>query len=753
MRSRGLLPLAAAFALIGARPAPADPPAPREIVLDKDDIDVTGKVVVKPGTYRVRDLNGDGVIRVKGDGVTLVLDGVTLDGAPEGATPDTFEGVGVSVVGQAKCQVVGGAIRGFRVGLRGERTQAIEIRNLDVSGNRAMRLKSTPAREDESDWLWPHENDKAEWETRYGAGISLTDCLAASVARCRARGTQNGLLLTRSNQATVSDCDFSFLSGWGVAMYRSSKCRLVGNRCDFCVRGYSHGVYARGQDSAGILVFEQCSDNRFESNSATHSGDGFFLYAGHETTQRTGEGGCNRNHVVGNDFSQAVANGIEATFSEGNKFVANRLDECDHGLWAGYSYRTRVEANGIRRCANGISIEHGHHNEIVQNVIEDCALGIHLWWDDDKDLLRSAYGRAQDTSSSGNTISFNWIAGGATGLRFVSDTRSLVGRNWIAATKIALDAGGTTSFEVFDLNAAEAPVSVRCETAAPLELGRNHWSPWKTDGHQRVLPAEPLSRRIAIQKPPVETPTFLPQDVLRGRESIVIGEWGPLDPRLPALVPFARSGSAAATMRVVGAGLPFRVTSVTEGFDAVPAEGKGPATIRVRRVRNALDSSVAPWEASVRIGDRDFAARGLMVYAPWKVRWWAWTKDPREDAEAWKAMLATPPLYERTVDALDFSWGGGRPSEKVPADRFATVAETTLELPAGRWLLSTTSDDGIRVWVDGRLVLDDWTWHAPKDASVPLDLPAGRHTIRVEHFEIDGWAVLRSSLEPAADRR
>ncbi|NJN14463.1 MAG: hypothetical protein HC813_02190 [Planctomycetes bacterium] len=82
----------------------------------------------------------------------------------------------------------------------------------------------------------------------------------------------------------IEGCDASFNSGWGIALWRSSGNLVQGNRFDWCVRGYSHGIYDRGQDSAGILVFEQSSGNRFLWNSATHGGDGFFLYAGHETT-------------------------------------------------------------------------------------------------------------------------------------------------------------------------------------------------------------------------------------------------------------------------------------------------------------------------------------------------------------------------------------------------------------------------------------------------------------------------------------
>src|SRR5262249_33597424 len=158
----------------------------------------------------------------------------------------------------------------------------------------------------------------------------LYKCEGATIKNCRARDGQNGICLVNCDNAKVIGCDMSFMSAWGLAMWRSCKCEVIGNRFGYCIRGYSHGVYARGQDSTGILVYEQCSDNVFAYNHATHGGDGFFLYAGNETVNRTGEGGCDRNILYKNDFSYAVANGIEATFSDQNAFLDNKLTHCEH---------------------------------------------------------------------------------------------------------------------------------------------------------------------------------------------------------------------------------------------------------------------------------------------------------------------------------------------------------------------------------------------------------------------------------------
>ena len=93
-------------------------------------------------------------------------------------------------------------------------------------------------------------------------------------------------------------------------MYRSSFNTIAYNKINFNVRGYSDGVYNRGQDSAGILIYEQSNNNLFYKNSVTHGGDGFFLWAG-QTTMDSGKGGCNDNVLQGNDFSYAPTNGLK----------------------------------------------------------------------------------------------------------------------------------------------------------------------------------------------------------------------------------------------------------------------------------------------------------------------------------------------------------------------------------------------------------------------------------------------------------
>ncbi len=64
-----------------------------------------------------------------------------------------------------------------------------------------------------------------------------------------------------------------------------------------------------------------------------------------------------------------------------------------------------------------------------------------------------------------------------------------------------------------------------------------------------------------------------------------------------------------------------------------------------------------------------------------------------------------------------------------------------MDLTPGTYTLRTISDDGIRAWIDGALVIDRWDLHESAVDAVPL--PAGHHDLRVQYFQIDGWAELR----------
>jgi hypothetical protein len=126
----------------------------------------------------------------------------------------------------------------------------------------------------------------------------------------------------------------------------------------------------------------------------------------------------------------------------------------------------------------------------------------------------------------------------------------------------------------------------------------------------------------------------------------------------------------------------------------------------------------------------------------WRVAVFPWTdaEDPRTHPDAFAALLRGRPALAFERARLDMMWY--RPTiAGVPAGKWAAVATTTFALDSGTYTLRTISDDGVRVWVDGKPMIDDWTPHESRVDNTPIG--PGRHVMRVEYYQVDGWIELR----------
>src|SRR3989449_10224378 len=369
---------------------------------------ITHSVVVTPMTYR----RSGPPITIRGDNITVDFRGATLQGSDPEADPDQRRDTAIVIDGGSNIRIVTANIHGYKVGILARGTRQLTLRNSDLSDNWKPRLFSLVEHESLVDWLSFHHNEKDEW-LRFGAAIYLQDVKGAEVRNNSAAGGMNGLMLVRSNGVMVRDNNFSFNSGLGIGLYRSSEDTIVHNRLDYNVRGYSHGHYTRGQDSADLLLFEQSSRNVVAFNSLTHGGDGVFLWAG-QTTMDSGTGGANDNLFYGNDVSYATANGVEATFSR-NKIIANRAWGSEYGVWGGYSYQTLMADNDFKDSRTGIAIEHGQDNTIAGNRFDHDSTVIRLWADS-IEPSDWGYPKHHDTRSRDYQISENAFVGNRTRL-------------------------------------------------------------------------------------------------------------------------------------------------------------------------------------------------------------------------------------------------------------------------------------------------------------------------------------------------
>jgi alpha-D-xyloside xylohydrolase len=108
-----------------------------------------------------------------------------------------------------------------------------------------------------------------------------------------------------------------------------------------------------------------------------------------------------------------------------------------------------------------------------------------------------------------------------------------------------------------------------------------------------------------------------------------------------------------------------------------------------------------------------------------------------------------------TVDAkVDYTWPGP-PLAEPPAglkscDNFSGRWQGLLTAPAeGDYEIGAEGDDGVRLWLDGKLVVDDWSVHPLRYKGVKLALKAGQKVaVKLEYFQGDGGRGLRLAWKP-----
>jgi GH43 family beta-xylosidase len=72
---------------------------------------------------------------------------------------------------------------------------------------------------------------------------------------------------------------------------------------------------------------------------------------------------------------------------------------------------------------------------------------------------------------------------------------------------------------------------------------------------------------------------------------------------------------------------------------------------------------------------------------------------------------------------------------------------------SGKYTFFTRADDGVRVTIDDRVVIDDWKSKPASDATGVADLTSGLHELRVEYFQLRGAATLALEWQPPASER
>ncbi|MFQ3567740.1 MAG: PA14 domain-containing protein [Aggregatilineales bacterium] len=108
--------------------------------------------------------------------------------------------------------------------------------------------------------------------------------------------------------------------------------------------------------------------------------------------------------------------------------------------------------------------------------------------------------------------------------------------------------------------------------------------------------------------------------------------------------------------------------------------------------------------------------------------------------------LSGDPVAILTEPSPNHNWGTGQPLPTVPADNFSVRWTSVQFLEGGNYRIETRADDGVRVFVNGVLVINEFGPASGRTFTADLTLPAGPNNFQVEFVEFGGEAFIEFSL-------
>ena len=103
--------------------------------------------------------------------------------------------------------------------------------------------------------------------------------------------------------------------------------------------------------------------------------------------------------------------------------------------------------------------------------------------------------------------------------------------------------------------------------------------------------------------------------------------------------------------------------------------------------------------------------------------------------------LSGNPIFTRCEASINHDWSTGGPGNGVPNDNFSARWTGRFSFSAGTYTFVARTDDGMRLWADGNLLIDAWWDQAPTEHRATRSLSAGEHEVKVEYYENGGLAV------------
>lgn len=108
--------------------------------------------------------------------------------------------------------------------------------------------------------------------------------------------------------------------------------------------------------------------------------------------------------------------------------------------------------------------------------------------------------------------------------------------------------------------------------------------------------------------------------------------------------------------------------------------------------------------------------------------------------------LSGNPALCRNESNVDFDWGTGSPNG-INTEGFSARYTRKVTMAAGRYRFVVGADDGVRLYIDGRRVINQWLDQAYTEYTLTKTMKKGKHDIKIEYYENTGYARVRFYFE------
>ncbi|HKC41317.1 MAG TPA: NosD domain-containing protein [Gemmatimonadales bacterium] len=561
---------------------------------------------------------------------------------------------------------------------------------------------------------------------------------AVRVENARIRGYKVGILARRTRRLVLAGNDVS--DNWKPRLFS-----LIEHESLVDWLSFHHNENREWLRFGAAIYLEEADSTELRGNVALRGMNGVLLVRSHGVM------------LHDNNISFNSGLGIGLYRSSDNTIVHNRLDYNVRG------YSHRFYSRG-QDSADLLLFEQSCRNTVAYNSLTHGGDGVFLWAG--QTTMDSGSGGANDNLFYGNDVSYAT----ANGVEITfSRNRVMANRAWGSEygvwggysfeteisdndfkgnrTGIAIEHGQDNMITGNRFDEDSTAIRLWADSIEPSDWGypkhhdtrsrdyrivgnefvgnRTRLNVRNTAGLDTTSATPHQPRPSVITRLSSDSMTFPASDLSRrDRASIIVDEWGPYDYSTPKLWPPwppAGDSSRANSLKLVTLGPRGRWLVVSErGAGLSRNIGDIGDTIAVLPRADSVDD----WEVTLESHGVRFSYGRFEPRIDWTVR-----------------MLDST----RVLPRLDFLWY--RPPAAyafLPQNNWSLSATGTVDLPRGIYSLRTISDDAVRVWIDDVLAIDNWTPHESQVDYAPL--PAGKHELRVEYRQVDGWVELRVDI-------